>query len=197
MKNDYLNKAATKLDICQTNNIGVEKAESEFLNALCEFANSDEFVSSAGDYMPQVQEAKNRLGKLSQIPYAALIQILNEEKKLIDEIAVLLDKEGLSANTKWNIRLFYVLGCFLENLRDEFDYDFDDENIGFSALDDYKGVEIDWTEDPPGYAKRWIKDVREMLNKMFLAIDNCDLSLQKSVMSNLFFLAVSTAYIDQ
>ncbi len=65
-----LSKASKKLQFYEVNDMDTKAVEESFLQALCDFANSDE--CDMPDFSEQVEEYRKRVGTLSKIPMTAL-----------------------------------------------------------------------------------------------------------------------------
>ena len=195
MRDNNLNKAITKLDICQNNNINTEKAEKELLECIRDLADSDECDLSVDDYASQINMYKKRVGVLSPMPMAALFQILDEEKKVIYKLNELFDSSGISDIFLWYVKLFYVFGTNLEALTMDNRYDFYSHDYPEKHEHAHTGFDIDHIANRYEYAKAWVKELVFTINSLYEAFDDNNIIEQRLYISNLFYLALETAYI--
>ncbi len=185
-----LSKASKKLQFYEANNIDTKPAEKDFLQALCDFANSDECDEL--DFSEQVEEYKRRVGDLSKIPMAALYQELDVTKDVLSELSSTFAKEGLSPRVKWLADLFYVCGANVDGLTEVYDYSFSNIPYPEHRADKYQGVGINPEEDRTGFTARWIQLSQEILDNIYEAFDKGDVEGQRMFVYDLFAISLES-----
>ncbi len=191
-----LSMASKKLQFYEANNMDTKSAEKDFLQALCDFANSDEYAPL--DYSLQEKEYRKRIGTASEIPMAALWQHLNLCNEVLSEIRTLFEKEGLSDAFFDRVDLFFVINSEMWKLCCyKYDYDFFKEAYPENDRDAYAGVGIEPDEDMPEFSRRWIRAAENILDNAEQSLKRNDLVKQRMYMADLYTIASICPYKKQ
>ena len=151
-KNDRLAQAANKALLYKLNNIENPAVHQEFMQAMYEFANSDEMVEH--DYSQPMDQYKNWLKGLSEIPMAALHQHLKLCKEVLCKIETEYKQNGLSDNYfQLQDYLFVITPNFL-NLCEQYDFEFTKLPYPENDKRIFKGLGIEFDDNPAEYTVR-------------------------------------------
>lgn len=187
-------KKATKLQYRKINSLSTAKAEREFASAICDYANSEEFRAEARNYDTFVKVLQEMMEPVSEIPMAALYQYLQTAERILKDIIDEYAAQGLSERFFWLTDLFYVCESNIQGLRLVYDYEFDKVPYPEDNSEKYTGVGID-RADREAYVEQWMENAQEKMKSIYEALDGDDMSLQNMHISDLFSLALETAYV--
>ncbi len=193
---EKLSMASKKLQFYEANGMDAKAVKENFLQALCDFANSDEYAPL--DYSLREKEYRKRIGTASEIPMAALWQHLNLCNEVLSEIRTLFEKEGLSDAFFDRVDLFFVINSKIWKLCCyKYDYDFFKEAYPENDRDAYAGVGIEPDEDMPEFSRRWIKAAENILDNAEQSLKRNDLAKQRMYMADLYTIASICPYKKQ
>ena len=176
-KSDRLARAANKALLYKLNNVKNPAVHQEFMQAMYEFANSDEMEEH--DYSQPMGQYKNWLKGLSEIPMAALHQHLKLCKEVLCEIETEYKQNGLSDNYfQLQDYLFVIMPNFL-NLCEQYGFEFTKLPYPENDKRIFKGLGIEFDDDPTEYTVRWMVRTKSMLRNAEKALDADDILAQK------------------